>query len=165
VSTSKKGRLDVKTRFAPPSAPFQKRSRGWGQRSENWEGNRRERTGGILFTTYLIIGVGSRKAKERRPAGPPAGSPRYRQVRRIYLREGPYLLGEAVPCGENTLFRSQPQSRLNVFANYETTCTPEIICGFRASNTRGTESKKPHKAWAFDPLTGWSPRRAFFFLG
>ena len=49
----------------------------------------------------------------------------YRQVRRIYLREGPYLLREAVPCGENTLFRSQPLSRLNVFATYETTCNPE----------------------------------------
>ena len=162
MSTSKKGRLDVKTRFAPPSAPFQKRSRGWGQRSENWEANRRERTGGILFTTYLIIGSGSRKDKERRPAGPPAGSPRLSPGSANLPAGRSLFVGRGIPCGNNTLFRSQPLSRLNVFATYETTCNPEIIIsGLRASNTKGAESKKPHNAWAFDPLTGWSPRRAF----
>jgi hypothetical protein len=63
-----------------------------------------------LFTTYLIAGVAGkiRRGDQQDPLPVLLG---YRQVRRIYLREGPYLLGEAVPCGENTLFRSQPLSR------------------------------------------------------
>jgi hypothetical protein len=54
----------------------------------------------------------------------PASSPRL-SPGLATLREGPYLLGEVVPCGKNTLFRSQPLSRWNVFATYETTCNPE----------------------------------------
>jgi hypothetical protein len=145
---------------------LENRSRCRGSEAKTGGGNRRERTGGILFTTYLIIGVGSRKAKVRRPAGPPAGSPRLSPGSANLPAGRSLFVGRGIPCGNNTLFRSQPLSRLNVFATYETTCNPEIIIsGLRASNTKGAESKKPHNAWAFDPLTGWSPRRAFFFLG